>query len=146
MPKLLIFAPCQKAIIDKTDNTVSLINILHGLAINTQSTSTEGSIPTNAMMPLQWAIVTIWLRSPDDGDKTFEQRIDIIKPNNERMEASTQVFKMTYRTHQIASMANSFPIGISGEYRLVVCLREVVEGGEWKELSEYPIEIKHGGN
>ena len=146
MPKLLIFAPCQKAIIDKADNTVSLIGVIQGLVINLNAVRPIGDIPVDAVIPMSWAIATVWLQTPEDGEKKFEQRIDIITPNNTRLPANAQQFQMLLRTHQIAVIAASFPIGIQGEYKLVLSLREVEANGEWIDLAEYPIEIQHSAD
>ena len=142
MPHLLVFAPSQKAIIDTLDNSMSLIGIMHGFTVHRQEDTPEEAMPPNAVIPMKWAVGTVWLRSPDDGEKTFEQRLEIISPNNTRFETDiVQPFKMTHRTHHIAMSTNSFPVGVPGEYKVVISLREV--GGEWKMVAEYPIEVLH---
>jgi len=146
MPRLLLFAPCQRAIIDKSDSSISLIAVLHGLTVNALGEASGEPIPPNAVIPMNWSIGTIWLRSPEDGEKTFEQRVDIITPDNSRVEASPQPFQMTHRTHHLAVAANVFPVGVAGEYRVVLMLREVRENAEWTQVAEFPIEIKHAQN
>ncbi|MGC1376936.1 MAG: hypothetical protein WA821_11955 [Anaerolineales bacterium] len=146
MPKLLLFAPCQKILVDKLENSISLINVMHGLAAGrVENTSLEPMSP-DTKIPLQWAIGTLWLRSSDDGEKTFEQRTEMIIPDNTRMEINVQSFVMTHRTHQIAMRAGAFPVGLPGEYKLVLSLREVGTNDEWQELAEYPIELTHETN
>jgi len=139
MPKPLVFAPAHKAIIDKADNSLSLVGIIHGLVVN--PLPDQGELPPNAVMPLNWSMGMAWLRSEDDKDKTFEERVDIVMPNNNRVTTSTLPFQMTHRTHHSTMITNLFPIGTEGEYRLILMLRELPEG-EWKEVAEYPLEIK----
>jgi hypothetical protein len=141
MPHLLLFAPCRKAIIDKGDNSISLIEVMHGLIAHPPEGIPKESLPPNAVAPLNWGIGTVWLRLPEDSEKTFEQRLEIISPNNTKYESSVvQTFKMTHRTHQIALNAHTFPVGETGEYRFVLYLREV--GGEWRQVAEYPVEVR----
>ena len=83
MPRLLMFAPCQKAIIDQQDQSISMISILTGIKAqplpDDQNRATP--VPPNAAAPFKWAAVSVWLRQPDDGDRTFEQRFAVHLPN-----------------------------------------------------------------
>jgi len=60
MPKLLIFAPGEKVIIDKTDNTVSIIGILGGF--NVPTLGEENVVPEGAALPLRWSLLYgVWV-------------------------------------------------------------------------------------
>jgi len=142
MPKLLLFAPCQKAIIDEVDKSVSLVGVMHGFNFQAIGEPPSATLPTNVVIPMNWAMVSIWLRLPEDNDKTFEQLIELITPDNTKVQASTQAFQMTTRTHQIAMSANTFPVGKTGEYKLVLSLREI-EQTPWVQILEYPIVVHY---
>jgi hypothetical protein len=149
MPKLLIFAPCQKAIVDRTDSLMSLIGVFHGFVLNDiikGDAPTDEPLPADAKIPMQWAIGTEWLRLLDEEDKTFEQHIEIVSPDGTRMEVNIQPFKMTHRTHQVVVLAGTFPIGVPGKQNLVLSLRESGTNDEWQKIAEYPIEITHKKN
>lgn len=143
MPRLLLFSPCRKVIIDRDDDTVSLVSLLHGFNVNPVADQSE-QIPKDAVIPFEWGIVTAWLRTPYDEGKQFEQRIEVVLPNSQVIGTSAAVpFSMTRRTHQNAIKGETFPAGIAGEYTFRLWLREAGEGNEWQVISEYPIEIRH---
>ena len=143
MPKLLLFAPCHRAILDKADNSLSLVSVIHGLVVSPLPGTVDEPVPPNTVMPLNWSVGTVWLRNPDDGDKTFEQRVTVFTAASTKMETNGMPFQMTHRTHHLVMTANAFPLGGPGEYRLVLLLREVRPDGKWLEVAEYPIEIQY---
>jgi|GEM_PF-1057703 len=143
MPKLLFFAPCQKAIIDKADDSVSLISVLNGITVFPQDKPNEPR-PADAVgvAPVPWGAVSVWLRTPGDEDKTFEQKLNIAAPNGAMLdgESSRVSFKMTHRTHQIALNGEGLPVEPSGEYQMILAVREIGQT-EWTEAARYPLEI-----
>jgi hypothetical protein len=142
MPHLLLFAPCQKAILDKGDNSLSIIGVMHGLVANLSAIDPK-PLPANAVAPLVWSAASIWLRTPEDEGKAFEQKVDVIDPNGSRFDSNNaSLFKMTHRTHHITINGAGFPIAVAGEYKVVLSLREVGQE-EWRKIIEYPVEITH---
>jgi hypothetical protein len=81
MPKLLIFAPGEKVIIDKTDNTVSIIGILGGFNVTTLGE--ENVVPEGAALPLRWSVLALWGMGTNDVGKVFEQRLQLLTPGGE---------------------------------------------------------------
>src|SRR5260370_41113775 len=72
MPNLLLFAPCEKAIVDR-NGALSLVSIIGKLTLNVPANAPQP--PANSIMPMTWAIVSIWQLSSDwDFDRPFEQR------------------------------------------------------------------------
>ena len=143
MPKILLFAPCQKAIINQDDKSVSLISVISGLTIAPPDTEASPINP-NTFAPIAWSAVSVWVKTPDDDAETvFEQRLDVFGPKGGEILTSAETpFKMTHRTHQIAMNGALFPIGIPGEYNLVLSFR-VLGAEEWREVARYPVEITH---
>jgi hypothetical protein len=139
MPSLLIFGICEKAIIDRETNQVSMINIINGATVQ----PIEGEFAADAVIPMPWACVSTWQKEPDDEGKTFEQRLDLVKPNDETLHLSDLPFKMSQERHQNYVASNGFPVGQTGKYQVQIWLREIEEGKEWELLREYPLLIAH---
>ena len=113
-----------------------MIGVLYGFTATQQ---TNESLPDDAVAPILWAAVSIWLRQKDDGDRTFEQRINITRPDGVALlDTTVMQFKMTHRTHQLVLNAMGFPVGLDGEYRITLSLREAGTG-DWNVVSEYPM-------
>lgn len=140
MPRLLLFAPCQKAIIDRDETLISMIAILHGIGI---SAPTGEEVPANASTQVNWATVSIWLRTPGDEDRTFEQRLEVVSPDGVVQGHVDTSFTMTMRNHQNLTGGNTFPVGLPGEYTLRLLLREVGAENAWQMISEYPFVVTH---
>jgi len=143
MPSILLFAPCQKAIINQEDKSVSLIGVINGLSMVPPISAVE-PLSATTFAPIGWAAVAVWLKVPGDDENTvFEQRLEVFGPNAGESLATAQTpFRMTHRTHQIAMSGDAFPVGIPGEYNLVLSLR-VISADEWREIARYPVEITH---
>jgi hypothetical protein len=143
MPRLLLFAPCQKAILDKGDNLISLIGVIYGMTAKAVGGNLPDPIPENAVVQVPWGLATIWLRVEGDDDLGFEQKVDIVSPTGKRYEAQAQAFQMTQRIHQLALNGDGFPFGEQGEYQLVLQLRSVRADSEWHEVARWPLMIDH---
>jgi hypothetical protein len=82
MPKLLLFAPCEKVVIDQTDNTTSIICLLEAIQIAV-SESEEASIPPDAIIPINWYLIALWQTEKGDTDKQFETQYSVVFPSGE---------------------------------------------------------------
>lgn len=140
MPRLLVYGICQKAIIDREDSTVSMISILSGISVTVKA----GIIEPDAAILLPWGAVTTWLRLPDDENKAYEQKIDVLSPNGDVSGESVVPFVMNRRSHQNAVSVNGFPVGIQGEYKVRLWLRETQHQDQpWTIIADYPVEVTH---
>ncbi len=140
MPRLLLFAPCIKSIVDKDEGNISLIAVIE--SVRAQIPPSE-PIPSRAVAPIQWSAVSSWLGLPEDAGKRFEQRVQLITPD--QMEAISAVvpFEMTMRTHHVMTSINAFPVSQTGELILRLQIHEVGESHEWETVAEYPILVVH---
>jgi hypothetical protein len=103
MPKLLVFAPCEKVIISQDENNPTLIAILSRLTLQGDDTSfaqvaseAKDQLP---MVPMRWAIFTMWLREPSDGTREFTQTIDIESPGGKVVITHRNSFAFTSETN-----------------------------------------------
>ena len=140
MPRLLTFGVCQKAIVSKFDDSISMINLLFGCTV-----TLDDLIPIqDVAVPFEWAAVSAWLIESNDNNKTYEQKINIYYPNGASAGESIIAFKFNARSHQNMIASNNFPVGQAGEYILRLSVRELAnEEEEWKIVSEYPFEVIH---
>lgn len=137
MPKLIMFTPCEKIIIDD-NNTASLIAIMHGV---TASSPADKEIPKNAVAPKEWAIYTSWMREQGDETKSFEQKLQILWPDGTEFHVHSLPFKIPESIHQNRVGVIGFPIGQRGPLKVKMW----VESGGTKISETYhrTIEVKH---
>ncbi len=138
MPKLLLFVPCAHSIVDQDENTLSLVSILEGL-----TTLAAPPLPEDAQAPIRWSIVTVWLHTPEDEGKAYEQLTQVVLPDGNVTAPATLPFQMTSRTHRNRVAVFGFPISQPGECMVRLSLREVGDGNEWQVVAEYPIMVAH---
>jgi hypothetical protein len=138
MPKLVLYAACEKIIIDQ-NNLISLMSLLQDINVQVR----PGIIvPVAASAPMQWTIVSIWQQQTEDQGKTFEQRSGFVSNSGQTLlETPIAVFELKTPIHRIVSQIVGMPVGIEGKHSIMGWLRE--KGAtEWTEVGSYPIEIK----
>lgn len=142
MPKLLVFAPCEKVIISQDENNPTLIAILSSLTLEGDGSAIAAALEattseTPALVPIRWAVFTLWAKEPTDGIREFTQTIDIESPaqNVILTNRSTFAFKEGIDTHRLSLNLPGFPIRQRGIY----ILRLSIDGAA---IAEYPIELK----
>ena len=143
MPTLLTFAVCRNAIIDREGGAVSIISLVNNFTVPVPSNHVA---TPNMNSPIEWAVVTAWLRHDEDQDKSFEQRHFLIAPDGSSIEQhiATLTFDLASDSRILTGVTKGygFPVGQAGEVKLRVELREV--GSEdWVTIAEYPINITH---
>jgi hypothetical protein len=136
MPKLLVFAPCEKVIISRDDNNPTLIGILTQLrtaipARELERVGTDGD--ERPMAPFRWAIFAMWQRlEGETDDRLFRQRIEILAPEAHGatvlLESETTFsFSAGSRTHRLTANIPGFPLAQAGDYTL----RLLLDGEEY---------------
>jgi hypothetical protein len=128
LPRLLLFAACEKVLIDQ-DNNASLISLIQDLKVEIPETvdlptSSAGGLPVVAM---RWTALAMWLRTETDTDKEYEQRIDLIDPTGRttgRASRTTFSFPEGKTTARNISVVLGFPVHASGRFLLRLWMRE----------------------
>jgi hypothetical protein len=140
MPRLLIFAPCERVILGQGDNSASLIVVIQQLQFHLPKGQ---EIPKDAGAAARFAIFSQWHKSAGDEGKTFEQRIlFVVNDEKTRLEAVME-FQMPDRLYRLIANINVMPVLQPGEYSLKLFVREKGER-EWGEaVADYPIEVVH---
>ncbi|MDP9317091.1 MAG: hypothetical protein M3R24_40600 [Chloroflexota bacterium] len=138
MPRLILFVPCDKVLIDQ-DGRTSLIALWDTVTLGVASNM---DVPRELVIPVRWSIVSLWERTPEDGDTTYEQRTYLRLPDGEIQGETTHTFTMTQRRHQTVANASNFPVGQGGDLQIVLEIREVGQD-EWRPVSEYTITVTY---
>jgi hypothetical protein len=140
MPKLIVFAPCQKIIVDREDSLVSAISLINGMIVEVPA---DSPLPDNVETFSPWAVLATWLKEPGDEGKRFEQRLQILSPSGIERGGGTLEFEMTARTHNNTMKGQTLPVSEPGELTLRLSLREANSSTDWAIKAEFPLEIIH---
>jgi hypothetical protein len=139
MPKLLIFAPCEKIIIDDQKNA-SLIVLLNTIAVGAKR---DVVIPKEAIGAKEWAVFTMWQPNKSDIGKEFVQYLQMVKPDGQefkRVEAKFTVNEAD-TVSQVRMNIHGFPIGLKGVFTLNMWLQHGQE--KLGETYSYPVIVAH---
>jgi hypothetical protein len=139
MPHLLTFVPCEKVIISELDHASSLINILETLTIAIAKGTT---VPSSAIVPLQWHVFSMWRFDPDEVDKNYEQRVYLALPDGQQPVEAVTAFTPTEKTHRNITQFSNFPVGQTGDLYVSLALREAGQT-DWREVAKYPLTVVH---
>ncbi|MFH1652458.1 MAG: hypothetical protein ABIE74_00215 [Pseudomonadota bacterium] len=129
---------CQKSIIDKDSNNISL-DILEQLSIQMPS------IPADAkgiIFPIQIEIVSLWYKGLNTKGKKYSARLKIKSPSDDIISKKDMEVDLTntqrYRTR---IKLNGLPIKkqSSGYFYFIT---EVKLNNKWKEVSKIPVEVR----
>lgn len=138
MPKLLLFAACEKAMVDQ-GNVASLMSLLEEINVQVP----PGVVPpTNAMAPMTWTIFSLWEQIPEDQGKKFEQRSALMTPAGATLlETPIAVIELKTPRHRVTSSIMGMPIAHVGGLLVKAFVRE--KGAtNWMEAGSYPITVK----
>jgi hypothetical protein len=143
MPKLLLFAPCEKVIVDRETNSTSLITLLETVSLYVKE-SEEDKLPADARSPLVWSILALWQTEPGDESKKWEARvlIDIQEGLDVIVKFAFEPGKPNFRN--VISVVG-FPI--KHILKLDICPLKLFfreEGAEnWNVAADFNIVIQH---
>jgi hypothetical protein len=138
VPKLLIFAPCEKVIIDQQQN-LTLVAVLQSLQIHLP----PREIPEKGTAAFGWSVLSLWYREPGDEHRGFEQSIELLGPDGSIVGQARSPFRLEKPSHRQTTLFRGFPVGRGGgDYSLKLYLREDVEGAERKEVATFPLRVE----
>ncbi|SRR5712692_128273 len=142
MPKLLLFAACEKVLIDQQNNA-SLISLLQEVKVQVPE---AGPLPAQGTAAaLKWDVLTLWLKTDDDIGKHYEQRIELFNPEDHSTDVSGTApipFEPQKTGHRLTATIVGFPLGWSGRYTLKLWLYE--SGHQMQApIAEYPIVVSY---
>jgi len=152
MPKLLIFAPCEKVAVGQQDNSSCLIGILQAFELGGISEAGETQIEESKTqqvaplrVPLHWTIFAFWRLNEDERGKIFEQSCQLITPSGKVSFDQVMEFGQDPTEFQRVTInAFGFPVPEEGEYTLKVSIGE--RGEPRIEKATYPLTVKRKAN
>jgi len=77
MPRLMMFAACEKVIIGQEDNASTLMSILQGFEVHAEPPADQV-----VQIPIHWYVFTLWERLPEDVPESDIQRIQLFAPDS----------------------------------------------------------------
>ena|ERR1017187_7872484 len=138
MPRLLVFALCEKVIIGQ-DNMPSLIGVLQGFNINVPAGKT---MTDTGFFPCPWAAFSSWLNEGDDATVMYEQLVSLLGSSGKLLFFNVTQFQMTKIQHRISVGSPVFPTLPEGSHNVLLAIRKVGDP-EWTQVSSYPLQIYH---
>lgn len=144
MPRLLLFAPFRQVIIDQATNNLSLISLMEAITLRPDPAV---EIQQNAQVPIDWSLIAVWLREPNEENQQFEQRVTIFRPDGTDGGPAVTAFTMTHHTLRVPGNAFGFP-ALPGTYTFRLELRRLFEKAEaeWEYVAEFPLLLQYVGD
>jgi hypothetical protein len=139
MPKLLIFAPCEKVIIDDQKNA-TLIVLLNTLTVAHKG---DAEIPQDAIGSKEWAVFTLWQPTEEDVGKEFVQFLQMVKPDGQEFKRAEIRFTVnpSDKISQARMNIHGFPIGQKGPIILNMWLES--SSKKLGEVHSYTVTVVH---
>lgn len=142
--RILIFAPCEKVILDKAGNP-SLISILQTVTVQVPEGAT---IPRNAVAPKEWYVFAHWIADENEIGKSFSQKSQIILPDGSVFDPPAVIsspFKVETLDKMIVQNTISFqgfPIGLPGPLKVRIWIDDE-DGKHVTDILEYPLKLNY---
>ena len=143
MPRLLIFAPCEKAIIDQ-NNVTSLITILQELRLELPEPppDADGKMP---VVPIKWDVVALWAKTDDDAPEAiYQTRFALIDPMGTALQGFDGAVEFSFADkehYRVVTTVFGFPIRHDGGYVVRLWLQKKGET-EGDPIAEFPIVLR----
>jgi len=135
MPQLLIFAPCEKVLIDQATNSVSLVGVLQEVHYKVQQG--QPTPPQNASLPINWTVLSLWQEELSDAGIDYEQKILLEDDAGTRLFENIASWRFTTgSSHRI--LANVTGLPISRRLSLHLFYRVAITGN-WTRVTSFPI-------
>lgn len=138
MPKLLMFAPCERVIVSDDEFHASLIAIMQGFAVP----PLPPEPPAQIVIPMTWFAYTLW--ETDESGSHYRQRIELESPPPlseiiATLEVDLPRGAHPTRFHRVKSKFVGFPIRGIGDYTLRLLLQ--ADAHPFEEVATFPIPV-----
>lgn len=136
MPRLLVFAPCERVILDQK-NQVTLVSLMEELEVSLPE-PVPGVVVAH-MGFIKWEAFTLWYRTEEDTNRTYEQTMTLMAPDGTPTGLNTiATFTMERRSHRIVGTIQGFPTH-TGTYELKLLLKESGSTEAPREIGAFPV-------
>lgn len=137
MPELILFAACSRVILDAQDDTLTLVALLERVVVEPDA---DGNLP--AVADVTWHHAAIWQATPGDEELSFEQRVEVIRPDRRVAAEIRQALTLRDRALRVYGAVSGFPAEMEGDYRIRLSLRALPDDA-WQKITEYPVTVLH---
>jgi hypothetical protein len=140
MLRLLIFAPCEKAIVAEKgqSSTVGIIEMIR--------VTPKKEMPVDALIPFRWDLFILWNREQDvEQPVQYQAEVKIFRPDETETGVSVIAdFEVSNEFKNFRTIAQFpvFPAGMEGIYVLKLYLKKVTDE-EWIERGVFPVQVEH---
>jgi len=132
---------CRRSQIDITDNNISLNEVLEQLTVDINTK--RGDIqPNEVNIPIDYEIVSMWIKEKNESHIKAEIRTEFIDPNGKLLKTFPQPVEMPKDMRRLRTRFRITGLGLTvpGDYMFVVSVKEV-DKKEFRKVSELPLEI-----
>jgi len=138
LPRLILFAPCGRVIVGMDDGAVTLVGLLDGIEA---ATDADGALAPVA--DLRWDYLAVWQAGSDDAGRTFEQRMEVVRPDRTVAAEARRAFAFETPTVRVRGSVAGFPVAMPGVHLIRLSVRDVADGEVWERVAEYPVSVTH---
>jgi hypothetical protein len=132
---LLLFAPCEKLLLDQQTNSVTLISLIQELHYKVPPGT---PIPANFGLPLSWSVLSLWREEPSDSGIQFEQKFILENAAGVPLIENVAQWQFVAANHRIVASVMGLPVS----RRLNLHLFYRIAGAlDWIQVATYPIEM-----
>lgn len=137
MPKLLLFAPCERVLVDQSTNTTSLIGILQEIHFKWPP---GAPLQSNALLPLVWSIISLWQEEEQaDAGVEFEQRLTLENIAGQTLFSNDVKWTFSRPSHRIVATVPGLPV--SARKLTLKLYYRVIGARDWHEAGAFPMDI-----
>ena len=124
---------CARAIIDKQTNSISIHDVIEQITI-------KGEPASNGLLPMQFDLVSFWIRSNPKEPTIGEMRMSFISPSGDKKMGLEGPIKLTdhERIRNIIRIEN-LPIHEPGRHYFT--LEQKVDNDDWKQVAAIPLSV-----
>lgn len=147
MPRLLLFAPCERVIL-ADDQTVSLITLVEHirLGIDPSNAPPEVDATKELQIPFTWFALSTWTREEHDQDGSFyQQKLQLEMPDGTtpiELEVPLRFAQGKPNSRSIFRVAG-FPVTRqTGTAKVKLLLKHVESDADWREVAAWPVLVE----
>lgn len=130
--------PCRVAIIDRTTNNVSLIDIVEEVTVAHPDAEPAAGVPG---VPMLFDIMTLWRRENPDQPETGFSKMSLLSPQGAVLvEAETDVDLRTFKRCRATTKLVGIPVAGPGTYQFRV-ERRADSSMPWEEVGRVPLDV-----
>lgn len=137
MPRLILFAPCERLIVGGEDNTLTMVAIMSEIYANVPF-PLDQPLPENASIPMRWYFGSLWMVGAEEHGKPFVQRIELKSEDGKVLLSSMMPFTMDKVFMRCIIHIQGFPISKPGMLKASLAVR-AESAVEWSEVADFPM-------